>query len=146
MAGIPVRDMTAPQEVTASRGPGSTAQTPIGKAADVALERILSAKSAMVSASAGGRNAVGHPGETEHVVAVDELWKSVTENAQQKEVCLLVQELRDGVVFCAHNIGRKAVMVMLSVKGSNFETVSVRIIRNLLNPCDTSKTFDSVKY
>jgi len=123
LAGIVVTAMTDATDAAASRGSGSVSVTPVGKAADAALERILNAKSAMANASsaasvltAGG----GLPGETEHVIAVDELWK------EENKVCLLVQELRDGVVFCAHNIGNKSVLISLTVDGpdTNFEKLT----------------------
>jgi len=122
LAGIPVLAMDPPSNVPSAKAPGQAASTTVGQAADAALDRILSAKSAMKSAAGSGQ-----PGETEHVIAVDELWKPSSAAGDAREVCLLVQELRDGVVFSAHNISRKAVMVTLDVTGElNFENVAGR--------------------
>ena len=49
------------------------------EAADAALEKLLAAKSAMNNAAAG----LNRPGESEHVIAVDEQWKSISGNSKE---------------------------------------------------------------
>ncbi len=49
------------------------------EAADAALEKLLAVKSAMNNAAAG----LNRPGESEHVIAVDEQWKSISGNSKE---------------------------------------------------------------
>ena len=71
--------------------------------------------------------AVGQDGEgPEHVLAVDELWN------EQRTVCLLVKELRDGVRFEVSNVGQKSAMIQLTCRGENLEPLESRSMVQVL--------------
>ena len=66
-------------------------------AADSTLARILSYNSSSALANSSAANDSAETSQSgdglEHVLAVDELWN------KDKSVCLVVKELRDGVIF-----------------------------------------------
>ena len=71
--------------------------------------------------------AVGQDGEgPEHVLAVDELWN------EQRTICLLVKELRDGVRFEVSNVGQKSAMIQLTCRGENLEPLETRSMVQVL--------------
>ena len=109
-------------------------------AADSTLAKILAYNSSSALANSSAAN---DPAETsqsgegiEHVLAVDELWN------KDKSVCLVVKELKDGVVFevCStswfrstlialcqqvSNIGTKSAMVSVQCAGENLHPLTV---------------------